>query len=194
MGSEETAKLISLVFSAPVVASLAFVVLILSEKASNFLALVVITLAFGTLVPLVFLLFLSRRGIIPDIYASQKDSRAIPFAGAISSYLLGSILLVLARAPSMVTALMLCYFGNSSIMMLISQKWKISIHASGITGPATALIYSLGVIAAPLLLIVVPVGWARIKLNAHTLGQVSAGALLTIASTWLQLKIYLMLL
>lgn len=193
MGSEETAELVSLVFSAPVVASLAFVVLLLSEKA-NFLVLVIIALTFGTLVPLALLLFLSRQGIIPDIYASQKESRAIPFAGAISSYLLGAILLLLARAPSMVTALMLCYFGNSSIMMLISRKWKISIHVSGITGPATALIYSLGVRAFPLLLLVVPVGWARIKLGAHSLEQVLAGALLTIATTWLQLEIYLMIL
>ena len=79
-------------------------------------------------------------------------------------------------------------------MMLISQKWKISIHPSGITGPATALIYSLGVGASPLLRLVVPIDWVRINLNVHTLVQVSAGALLTIASTWLQLEIYLMLL
>jgi membrane-associated phospholipid phosphatase len=79
-------------------------------------------------------------------------------------------------------------------MMLISIRWKISIHASGITGPVTVLTYSLGVVGLFLFGLTVPVGWARIRLGVHTLSQVVAGALLTIATTWLQLRIYLTLL
>jgi len=76
-------------------------------------------------------------------------------------------------------------------MMLINLKWKISIHASGITGPATFLFYSFGMIAIPFFLLVLPVGWARLRLNAHTPAQVLAGATLTVAITWIQLKTYL---
>jgi membrane-associated phospholipid phosphatase len=85
---------------------------------------------------------------------------------------------------------MLCYCGNTVIMMLISLKWKISIHASGIAGPLTALVFSLGVIAVTFLLLVVPVAWARLTLKAHTPMQVIVGALLTILITWVQLGIY----
>lgn len=194
MSSKEAAEFISHTFSAPVIAALTFLTLLTSERAPNLLMLIVISLTFGTAVPLILLYYLSRKGIIPDIYASKRESRAIPFVGAMLSYLLGAIALLLGGAPSIITAVMLCYLGNSLIMMLISLKWKISIHASGITGPATALAYSLGIWALPFLGLVIPVGWARIKLKAHTLAQVTAGALLTIVTTWLQLEIYLRLL
>jgi membrane-associated phospholipid phosphatase len=67
------------------------------------------------------------------------------------------------------------------------------VHASGVAGPVTALIYVLGVVALPLLFLIVPVGWARIRLKAHTLAQVAAGALLTAVATWIQMGVYLLL-
>jgi membrane-associated phospholipid phosphatase len=98
------------------------------------------------------------------------------------------------KAPAMVTALMLCYAGNTLVMMLITRRWKISIHASGIAGPTTALIASLGIWASIFFVLLVPVGWARIKLKAHTPTQLLAGALVTVPLTWIQLRIYLAIL
>jgi membrane-associated phospholipid phosphatase len=193
MTCDESAEIISLTFNAPVVAAFTFLVLLASEKAPNFLGLVVITVTFGTIIPLGIIYFLSKHGVIPDFYASHRETRAVPFVGAISSYLAGAIVLFLAEAPPIVTALMLCYFGNSLVMMLVSLKWKISVHASGISGPATALVYALGVQALPVFVLLIPVGWARMKLKAHTLVQFLVGALLTIATTWIQLEIYLKL-
>ena len=94
------------------------------------------------------------------------------------------------RAPTIIIALMLCYACNTVIMLLITLRWKISIHASGVAGPATALVYSMGVWAAAFFILLVPVGWARVQLKAHTPWQVFAGALVTAIATWLQLKIY----
>jgi membrane-associated phospholipid phosphatase len=75
--------------------------------------------------------------------------------------------------------------------MLITFKWKISIHASGITSPFTALVYLLGGVMLPLLLVVIPVGWARVELKAHTKMQVTAGAILSGLLTWVQMSFYL---
>jgi membrane-associated phospholipid phosphatase len=86
---------------------------------------------------------------------------------------------------------MLCYAGNTLVMMLITRRWKISVHASGIAGPTTVLTESLGLWASVFFALLLPVGWARIRLKAHTPTQVLFGALVTIAATWLQLKIYL---
>lgn len=99
--------------------------------------------------------------------------------------------MVLLAAPREIIALMACYSVNTLVMMLISLKWKISIHASGISGPFTFLVYVLGTVFLPLYLLILPVGWARIELRAHSLSQVLAGFLLTILLTWLQLAIYL---
>jgi len=107
------------------------------------------------------------------------------------SYLAGSVVLLLVKAPTMITALMLCYAGNSLVMMLITLRWKISIHASGIAGPTIVLMYGLGTWACIFFALLVPVGLSRIRLKAHTPTQLLAGALVTIAATWVQLSIYL---
>jgi membrane-associated phospholipid phosphatase len=146
------------------------------------------------LIPLGIIYLLSRRGLISDFFVSEREERAKPFAGAIVSYVVGSFMLMLVRAPTIVTALMLCYAGNTFIMMLITHRWKISVHASGIAGPATALAVSLGAWASIFFVLLVPVGWSRIKMGAHTPTQLLAGALVTIISTWVQLRIYLAIL
>jgi hypothetical protein len=191
MSDKSFAEALSFIFNPPIVAAAAFLFLIIALRPANALTLAWITVIFGAVIPLGIVYELSRRGTIPDIWASQRETRIIPFSGALVSYAFGSLALIFARSPAIITSLMFCYFGNTFIMMLISLWWKISVHASGIAGPCTALVYSIGAIATPLLLLIVPVGWARIRLKAHTLPQVVAGALLTVLITWVQMGFYL---
>ncbi len=188
---EDLAEGISLLMNAPIFAFITFLLLLLSRNTPNFLPILTTVLLFGTIGPLVLVYILSKRGIIPDYYASERETRTIPFFGAALSYLLGALILSSLAAPVIIVALMLCYGVNTFVMMLINLKWKISIHASGVTGPATFLFYTFGMIAIPFFLLVLPVGWARLRLRAHTPAQILAGALLTIAITWFQLKTYL---
>ena len=188
---EDLAEGISLLMNAPIFALITFLLLLLSRNTPNFLQILTTVLLFGTIGPLVLVYILSKRGIIPDYYASERETRTIPFFAAALSYLLGALVLSSLAAPVIIVALMLCYGVNTFVMMLINLKWKISIHASGITGPATFLFYTFGMIAIPFFLLVLPVGWARLRLRAHTPAQILAGALLTIAITWFQLKTYL---
>jgi len=192
MTSEKSASMISLVFNPAVIAAFTFLILLSPLRdIQAFLSLLVICITFGTLVPLVMMYQLSRRGLISDFYVSEKEERAKPFVGAITSYVVGSIALLLVRAPTIVTALMLCYVGNTALMMLITLRWKISVHASGIAGPTTALVYGVGIWTAVFFAILFPVGWARLRLKAHTPWQMLAGALVTITATWIQLIIYI---
>ena len=188
---EDLAERISLLMNAPIFAFITFLLLLLASRTANFLPILTTVLLFGTIGPLVLVYVLSKRGIIPDYYASERETRTIPFLGAALSYLLGALILSSLAAPIIVVALMLCYGVNTFVMMSINLKWKISIHASGITGPATFLFYTFGMIAIPFFLLVLPVGWARLRLRAHTPAQILAGALLTIAITWIQLRTYL---
>jgi membrane-associated phospholipid phosphatase len=190
----QVAESISKMFSPPITTAFTFLALLISERASNLLLLAMVSLTFGTAIPLAILYYLLRRGTIPDLYVSERKSRPVAFSGALLSYLLGGIGLLLTQAPPVVTAAMFCYLGNSLTLMLISYRWKISVHTSGIAGPAIVLTYSLGGGAITLLCLTIPVGWARMKMGVHTLAQVATGALLTIAITWLQLQVYLVFL
>ena len=93
-----------------------------------------------------------KMNLISDFYATNKDERYIPFLTTIFSYLLGTITLIIVKAPAPITALMACYIINGIVLATITLKWKISIHASGITSPVTALVYLLGTRLLPLFL------------------------------------------
>jgi membrane-associated phospholipid phosphatase len=134
---------------------------------------------------------LLRLKIIKDFYAYDRGTRFIPFLWMTLFYLIGTLSLIFISAPTSVTALMACYFVNGVVLMLVTLKWKISIHASGITSPFTALVYLLGAVTLPLLLVVIPVAWARVELKAHTILQVIVGAILSCVLTWLQMSFYM---
>jgi membrane-associated phospholipid phosphatase len=186
------AQVISAVFNAPFVSLYAFVALILYLSTPAAPTLLLIAVIFGTALPTGVILYMRKRGIIRDVYASERGTRFKPFLAALVSYLIGMLLLLALSAPKSVIALMACYVVNTAVMTLITLKWKISIHASGVAGPATFFVFMLGPVMLPLLLVILPVGWARITLGAHTRNQVLAGFFLTIVLTWLQLAIYIM--
>ncbi len=185
------ASRLSAALNAPLITLITFIPLIVLYGLDQAALLIAITSIFGCVLPLIMVLGLLKLDIIKDFYAYEKETRFIPFLWTTFFYLLGVISLILVSSPPTVTALMTCYFVNGIILMLITFKWKISIHASGITSPFTALVYLLGGMMLPLLLVVIPVGWARVELKAHTKMQVTAGAILSGLLTWVQMSFYL---
>ena len=190
MDRKKLATVISAALNAPLIAILTFIPLILSQQPPNAPTLILITTMFGAILPLSSTYYLVRRGIIPDIYASIRETRTEPFLWAMASYLLGVTVLLYFNAPLAVTALMACYFGNAVIMLIITLRWKISIHAVGVSGPITALVFQLGSKMLPLFFILFPVLWARVELKAHNKLQVAAGAILSGLLTWFQMVFY----
>lgn len=190
MDRKRLARIISAAMNAPLIALLTFIPLILSQMVTSPLPLIVITTFFVAVLPLLSTYYLVRRGIIPDIYASDRTTRTEPFLWAMSSYLMGVTVLLYVDAPFVVTALMACYFVNAIVMLFISLYWKISIHAVGVTGPITALVFQLGARMLPFFLLMLPLAWARIELKAHNKKQVAAGAIISSFLTWLQMAFY----
>ena len=185
------ASRLSAALNAPLITLVTFIPLIVHYGLDQAALLIAITSIFGCVLPLVMVLGLLKLDIIKDFYAYDKETRFIPFLWTTLFYLLGVISLILVSSPPVVTALMTCYFVNGIVLMLITFKWKISIHASGITSPFTALVYLLGGVMLPLLLVVIPVAWARVELKAHTKMQVTVGAILSGLLTWVQMSFYL---
>jgi membrane-associated phospholipid phosphatase len=99
--------------------------------------------------------------------------------------------MVLLKAPLDMFYLMACYVVNSCVMMLISRKWKISVHASGVSGPATFLVHQYGASVWPFLILSFIICWARWRLNMHTYNQLIAGLVLTALLTYVQLEFYI---
>jgi membrane-associated phospholipid phosphatase len=186
-----TAEAISSILNAPLVTLYAFAILIFVLNPPSALLLFAVSAFFGSFLPILIVFSMMKTGVIPDFFASVRRTRTKPFVGVITSYLIGLVALALLHAPRSLVALMACYIVNSLVMLAITQFWKISIHASGVAGPATFLIHQHGAYMLPFLALLLPVGWARIKLKAHSVNQVAAGALLTIILTLVQAEFYL---
>ncbi|MFH2110433.1 MAG: PAP2 family protein [Candidatus Bathyarchaeota archaeon] len=190
MNRTKLAKYVSAVMNAPLITLLTFIPLVYRFGEGTTFQLLGITSFFGCFLPLILVVYMLKRGIISDFYANDRNERFIPFMSTIFSYTMGTIALIAVRAPEQITALMACYIVNGVVLLLITMKWKISIHASGIASPVTALVYLLGTRLLPLFLLFLPVAWARVELKAHDKKQVTAGAVISTVLTWLQMAFY----
>lgn len=190
MNRTKLAEYVSAVMNAPLITLLTFIPLVYRFGEGATTQLLALTSFFGCFLPLILVVFMLKRGIISDFYANDRNERVIPFMATIFSYTMGTVALIAVRAPEQITALMACYIVNGVVLLLITMKWKISIHASGIASPVTALVYLLGTRLLPLFLLFLPVAWARVELKAHDKKQVTAGAVISTVLTWLQMAFY----
>lgn len=142
----------------------------LREETSIFLGAV-----FLSILPISPVVYYSHKGAV-DLQVSERSMRPRIFAMAILGYSLGVVVFGFLSADSLMV-LSLAYVAVTASLMLISFFWKISVHTSGIAGPVTALTYVFGWPAVLMYLWLLPIGWARLKLKAHTLSQVLSGAI-----------------
>jgi len=191
MGKRESlAKAVTLLMNAPLLAVATFVYIYLTDPAVPSPAILATAIFFSGVLPILIIFVQRRSGIVTEMMVDEREERTKPFLGAISSYVLGTLALTYLEAPSSMVYLMACYLVNSVFMMVVTLRYKISIHASGVAGPATFLVHQYGVRLWPLTLVMVVVGWARLQLRMHTVGQVAWGVLLTVLLTLAQLEIY----
>ena len=190
LDKERLASRISLIFNAPLMMLVTFIPLIMIYGQGNMWTLFIITSVFGCFLPMLSVFAFLKFGVISDFYASNKDERFFPFMTTIGSYLIGLVLLISVNSPGPVTALMASYIVNGLVMVFITLKWKISIHASGIASPIMALIFFLGSSLIPLVVLVLPVAWARLELKAHSKWQLTMGVVVSGILTWIQMALY----
>jgi membrane-associated phospholipid phosphatase len=145
---------------------------------------------FYGLVPALALILLYRNGAISHVYLPERDQRARLLLLGAGCYFLGCIGLWLAGAPTLMMGAGCVYCGNALLVWRINRHWKISIHAVAVTGGLLLLLVASGGRLWPLSLALVLVAWARLQLQAHTIGQVLGGILLGGVSTGLLIGVF----
>ena len=145
---------------------------------------------FYTVAPLSFILYLYLTGRISDFDISERPERERVFAGFVVIYLIAAIGLSLAHAPVELQVITWGSWGTALETMVITRWWKISTHALGIAGPFAAMFVFFHLQPLPYVAIVPLVGWARVHLRSHTLGQVIGGALLAVANTAIFFRLF----
>ena len=146
------------------------------------LTILCITFLFTFLLPTINALILLKMGRIKSLEMHTSNERIIPYSSTALYYFALFYLFYNAEFPSIFKILVLGAAISIVLTLLINFKWKISAHTIGIGGIAGAtigIVYRLHLDMLFVLMVVLfcsgIVGYARLKLKAHTPSQVYAG-------------------
>lgn len=162
---------------------------------NKFVACEIVSLIFASLLPMVIILLWAKI-INTDNDISNRQDRYVPLIVGIVSYFIGVLVSLFLNLDNFLTVLLLCYSVNTGVVLLITIKWKISVHTTGISGPIAALILLLGPVGAAIALIYPIVIWSRVLLKKHTLAQAISGGVqgffLTVLEMYLFMNVFSM--
>ncbi len=159
---------------------------------NRFIVLEMISLVFASILPMVIILFWAKR-LNTDKDISNRQDRFIPLVIGIVSYFIGVLVSLVLHADNFLTLLLLCYAVNTGVVLLITAKWKISVHTTGLSGPVAALILLLGPIGAVFGILYPIVIWSRVLLKKHTLAQAICGGVQGFFLTVVEMYLYMYL-
>jgi len=148
-----------------------------------------ISLIFTSVLPLTIILYWAKK-LNTDKDISNREDRFTPLIVGALSYFIGFAVSLILKVNPFLTVLLLCYSINTFIVTLITTKWKISIHTTGLSGPVTALIILLGSIGALFGLMYPVLIWSRVILKKHTMAQAIVGGVQGFFLTALELYLF----
>ena len=145
---------------------------------------------FSSVIIFAYIHYLKHKKVINSTELIVREHRINPLTLGVLSYAMGFFFLTLFGAPSIVRGLMFCYVTNTIVVLLITRRWKISIHTTAIANPLVAIVVHFGWMMAPILMLVPIVGLARVKMKRHDELQVVAGGLVGVVMTAVQLYFF----
>lgn len=136
-----------------------------------------------TALPLVWVFLDAARGKV-DIFVTDRSVRLKYYVLTLASYALG-VVWAMARGWDSYLPLYAAYAAVVAALAAVNEfaRWKISAHAAGIAAPTTVLVLAVDPWYVFLYLLLLPVAWARLELEAHTPGQLVAGAVVAAVAT-----------
>jgi hypothetical protein len=139
--------------------------------AALFLALAVAT-------PTLYVIWLLYRGEVTDFHLRVREQRIKPMIVIVTTTLSAWLMLIARHAPYLLVGVATAGMAITLILLLVTLRRKISAHTTAMSSLAMLCCILIGPAAAPMMLSVPLVAWARVCLRRHTLAQTLAGAAL----------------
>ncbi|TDB63320.1 hypothetical protein [Arundinibacter roseus] len=140
------------------------------------------------LAPSLLVFYFYRLGYIESLHLETLKDRRLPYLATLliytlSTYLFGWRFQPISELAPQIAVVLGCITFSLGVVALVSLSWKISAHATGMGGCLGALggiltRFGDAALFYPLLVAVLLTGLlmsARLRLNAHTPGQIGAG-------------------
>ncbi|MGQ9905060.1 MAG: hypothetical protein ACUVRU_12225 [Anaerolineae bacterium] len=171
------AERLSIALSPPVVGAAGLLATAISIGTPAAWAWLLADIVLAIVLPLLFVVWLVRKGHISDIDLRQREQRAWPYRVAIACALIATGLSALLNAPRVLAVMVGALAAQTLILWAITTRWKISLHAAAIAGGVVVAGHLAGPIWLASAALVPVVCWARVTLGRHSLAQTIAGAL-----------------
>ncbi|MEJ2758355.1 MAG: hypothetical protein P8046_07735 [Anaerolineales bacterium] len=144
----------------------------------------------AVIAPSLYVYSLLKRGKIETFHIPNRENRKRPYLVIIACNIAIVILMIISKAPFLLLAFGIMGMLQSTLLFVITTHWKISGHATAISGLSVFMVAAMGWSMSPVLVMVPLVAWARIRTKSHSFWQTVAGVLtgtLFILGTWLLL-------
>jgi hypothetical protein len=140
---------------------------------------------FTIVLPIITALILQKLKIIDSLYMKKAEQRKWPFTLTVLWYYLCFEILLKLQLPKSIYLMMMGAITVIAIALLVTLKWKISVHMLGVGGLLGALIglnyrFSLDwlIIIIFVTLLSGLIGFARLETKSHNPNQVYIGFLI----------------
>jgi membrane-associated phospholipid phosphatase len=201
---EKLAGIISYLFHPLLMPTYGFIILFFTDNYISVftslglrLVILAITFVFTFLFPFVNALILLKMGRIKSLSMEDHTERYIPYATTLLYYFALYYLFYNVEIPNLFKVLVLGASLSVLLTLIVNFKWKISAHTIGIGGIAgtfTAIVYRLQMELQLIVMLTIAiagvVGYARLKLKAHTPAQIYMGFLLGFLVEFLLILFY----
>ncbi|MGW2886456.1 hypothetical protein ACWDDN_14070 [Streptomyces griseoruber] len=142
------------------------------------LAWAIHAIVFAAVIPMAYIKYGIRSGRWNDRHVGQRERRLRLIPVIMASVGIAIATMVLLEAPAQMTALVVAMLATLAAILPVTAFWKISVHTSVSAGALAMLVIGVNVWWAAACPLVGLIGWSRVALRDHTLGQVVAGTVL----------------
>ena len=150
--------------------------------------LVVFTITLPVITALLFKLF----GLIDSVFMKTTKERMWPFIITLIWYYMGYQLFNKIQVPQSLNLLMIGTISVISVALIITIRWKISIHMLGIGGVIGAIIgisqrfqFDHSLLLIVLFLFAGLIGYSRLKTKSHNFQQIYIGFIIGLVIEWI---------
>lgn len=137
-----------------------------------------IAAVFVALGPFLGIVIAAKRGKLSDHHVGDRRQRMPVLIAGLCGAAVGLLVLLALHAPKAAIVGLLATALGMVVVGAVNAFWKLSVHNSVATfvTVTVAVIGTFGWAWLPLLVLPLVIGWSRVALKDHTVGQVIAGA------------------
>lgn len=153
------------------------------EGVAQFYVYLFVVLIFVLIIPIAYILENMKDVKVIDLHFEKKEEREKVLLMTTLSVLIGYLMLTFIGMPKPLLLIQMVGIINLVIISIITFKMKLSIHLAVYTIATTLVVFFLGTSYLWLYLLLLPLGWARVYRDKHSLFEIFMGIFISLVVT-----------